>query len=678
MHLTDEAQRYDVTQYADVLDDPSGNLDVDDVARSRDFRPAASAPHAPIGTVRWYRFGAGTPPASVGRWYLKTSFECDDADLYEPRAGGGFLHQAFGFHAPFASHPAPGGAPGLLVPRLQATMYARLRCPDDAPTLLFVSLSALQAGTLTAWLVHTATVAVLTLAIVSLGLAFVTRSRLYALVACNALAGAVNVSVGWIAHIFPGVALPSYLWLVDVVGNLVALSALLLYESFFARYGLSRRARLALRAGTAFSILVYITQFVLLPPSLYETLPLLAPSADTGVFVFGLWYLGVAVLAARYARTGNRSAWFVAAGAVGYVVGLEVASTVWDFWPNAPAWLGALWAFAFAFDVVMIILGVGDELRATARAQRLALQQRDDAQSLLLAEQGAHIADVERHNSAFARYVPRDVLAQLSKGDLVEVDLGDHIEREMAVLFADMRGFTALSERLSSQATFDLLNAYFGRAGPVVRAHGGFIDKYVGDAIVALFPNRASDALDAAIAMQSEVRRFNEDRARAGHEPIAIGIGMNYGSMLLGTIGEAERYETTVIADSVNVASRLEGLTKVYGVAIITSRALVDALPKSDTYSLRPLGEVALRGHVRGEEAYEVFDGDPHDLLLQKRRSLSEFSSGLAAFTVGAYDAAYEHFATIVAASPADTAAMYLRDRSAALRDADSARAGVK
>jgi two-component system sensor histidine kinase ChiS len=253
---------------------------------------------------------------------------------------------------------------------------------------------------------------------------------------------------------------------------------------------------------------------------------------------------------------------------------------------------------------------------------------------------------------------------------VLDVALGDHIERNMAVLFTDMRGFTATSERLSSQATFDLLNAYFARAGPVIRAHGGFIDKYVGDAIVALFPNRPSDALDAAIAVQSEVRRFNEDRARRGEEPIAVGIGVNYGSMMLGTVGESERYETTVIADSVNIASRLEGLTKVYGVSIIVSGALVDTLDDPNAYSLRALGEVELRGHQRNERAYEVFDGDAHDVMLQKRRLLDEFSGALAAYTDGDYEVSYERFAKIVAASPGDAAAAYLRDRSAARRDA--------
>jgi class 3 adenylate cyclase len=668
IHLTDEARYYDVIPYADVLNDPSGNLDVDDVARSREFRPAGSAAHAPIGIVLWYRFGADTPRASVGHWYLKTSFNCDDADLFERRADGSFLHRAFGFHAPYASHPAPGNRPGLLVPSLQATMYARLRCPQDEPALLFVSYSTLQISTAYNWAVHTATVAISTLAIVALGLAFVTRSRLYALVTCNALAGAINVSLPWIGKAFPGVALPSFLWLVELTGNLVALSALFFYESFFARYGLSRRARLALRAGTALSVLVYLTQYILLPPSLYEALPLLAPGAQTGVFIFGLWYVGVAVLAARYARAGNRPAWFVAAGALGFGISLYVADAGY-FWPDAPVWLGATWAFAFAFDAAMFILGVGDQLRETARAQRLALQQRDDTQSLLLAEQHAHIADIETRNRAFARFVPREFLGQLDKGDLIDVALGDHTERSMAVLFTDLRGFTTMSERLSSEATFDVLNGYFARAGPVIRAHGGFIDKYVGDAIVALFPNRPSDALDAAIGVQSEVRRFNEERSRRGEEPIAVGIGVNYGSMLLGTVGESERFETTVIADSVNVASRLEGLTKVFGVGIIVGGALVDALENRDAYSVRPLGEVEIRGHQRRATAYELFDGDPHELVLLKRRLLDDFTAALAAYAAGDFVASAARFDAIVRAAPADTAALHFRDRSAAMRD---------
>jgi class 3 adenylate cyclase len=159
------------------------------------------------------------------------------------------------------------------------------------------------------------------------------------------------------------------------------------------------------------------------------------------------------------------------------------------------------------------------------------LIERDAEQTARASEQQVHIAEIERRNAAFAHFVPTQFLRQLERPDIIEVQLGDHVERDMAVLFTDIRGFTGLSERLSPPETFAFLNEYLARVGPLIRSHGGFIDKYIGDGIVALFAGSPGDALDAAVALQSEVRRFNEDRARRGDEPIAVGVGINYGRM---------------------------------------------------------------------------------------------------------------------------------------------------
>jgi two-component system sensor histidine kinase ChiS len=293
-------------------------------------------------------------------------------------------------------------------------------------------------------------------------------------------------------------------------------------------------------------------------------------------------------------------------------------------------------------------------------------------QTLLLREQRERIDDSERRSAAFARFVPHEFLDQLGKAEIVDVQLGDHVEREMAVLFTDIRGFTTLAERFSPDETFAFLNAYLARVGPLVRAHGGFIDKYVGDAIVGLFPARPDDALDAAIALQSEVRRFNEDRARRGDEPIAVGVGVNFGRMMLGTIGEAQRVETTVIADSVNIASRLQDLTKVYGVSIIVSASAVDALADRRKYCLRPLGDLNLRGHHAPQSAFELFDGDRDDVVLHKRRTLDRFEAGLAAYAQAQYERSRELFDHIASEHPLDRAAAYLRDRSHILSGASA------
>lgn len=130
----------------------------------------------------------------------------------------------------------------------------------------------------------------------------------------------------------------------------------------------------------------------------------------------------------------------------------------------------------------------------------------------------------------------------------------------MCVLFSDIRSFTALSEKMSPQEAFNFINAYFGRIGPVIRRSGGFIDKYIGDAIMALFPGEPASSVEAALGIQRELRKFNVELRAAGREALAAGVGIHYGSLSLGTVGEADRMDSTVIGDMVNLACRLDGM----------------------------------------------------------------------------------------------------------------------
>ncbi len=174
--------------------------------------------------------------------------------------------------------------------------------------------------------------------------------------------------------------------------------------------------------------------------------------------------------------------------------------------------------------------------------------------------------------------------------------LGDHVQRDMTVFFTDIRDFTALSEQLTPQQNFNFLNSYLKHVTPIIRNHHGFIDKYIGDAVMALFPRNANDALNAAIEILNQVNRYNAGRRRAGYVPIEIGIGMHRGELILGTVGEGNRMQTTVIADAVNVASRIEGLTKTFGVGLLLSKAVVDGVDADHKFMLRHLGAVKAKG----------------------------------------------------------------------------------
>ena len=214
-------------------------------------------------------------------------------------------------------------------------------------------------------------------------------------------------------------------------------------------------------------------------------------------------------------------------------------------------------------------------------------QQLNDTKALALSRQ------VEL-TKAYQRFVPPELLSNLNKESILDVQLGDQVNVEMSILFSDIRSFTSISERLSPEENFSFVNAYLSRMGPIIRHHKGYIDKFMGDGVMALFPNHPGDAVRSAIAMQQELHSYNATARDTGLHEINIGIGLNTGDMMLGTLGEANRMEGSVISDAVNLASRLEGLTKIYGAGILVSDVTHDA--SAGEFVSRRVDIVAVKG----------------------------------------------------------------------------------
>ncbi len=279
----------------------------------------------------------------------------------------------------------------------------------------------------------------------------------------------------------------------------------------------------------------------------------------------------------------------------------------------------------------------------------------------LLARIKTHIY-LSKINIAYARFVPREFLRFLEKESIVDVKLGDQVQKEMTVLFSDIRSFTSLSESMSPKENFNFLNSYLKRVGPVIRNHNGFIDKYIGDAIMALFPDSAQDAMNAAIEMQKQVSLYNSHRLLSGYVPIAIGVGLHTGSLMLGTIGEEERMETTVISDAVNLASRLEGLTKLYGAGIVISEQTLFRLNEPQNYNYRFLGRVRVKGKKTPVAVFEVYDGDPQPLIELKTQTRTDFEEGVELYHQEKFAQAQEIFLSLVQRNDQDKAArLYLK-----------------
>lgn len=233
---------------------------------------------------------------------------------------------------------------------------------------------------------------------------------------------------------------------------------------------------------------------------------------------------------------------------------------------------------------------------------------------------------------AYGRFVPRQFLHLLGHNDIRNVELGQQVECKMTVLFSDLRDFTALSESMSPQENFNLLNSYLMQMEPVIAAHGGFIDKYVGDAIMALFPDSPDEAVRGALAMLGKLDEYNAGRERAGYRPVKIGIGINTGIVIIGTIGGKGRMDGTVIGDAVNLAARMERLTKDYDVPLLISEYTLYSLENAAPYSIRFLDRTRVRGKQDTQSVYEVFDADPPQLRIAKRENLKLFEHAAACY----------------------------------------------
>lgn len=265
-------------------------------------------------------------------------------------------------------------------------------------------------------------------------------------------------------------------------------------------------------------------------------------------------------------------------------------------------------------------------------------------------------------NQANQRFVPHQFLQLLNKESIIDVQLGDQVQLEMSILFADIRDFTTVSERMTPEDNFKFINAYLSRMEPVIRENNGFIDKYIGDEIMALFSGSADDAVKTGINMLRRLAVYNTTRTTVERPPIQIGIGINTGSLMLGTVGGSQRMDGTVISDAVNLASRLEGLTKEYGVSLLISHHTFQRLHHPVEFAFRIIDRVKVKGKSKMVSVFEVFDADPLELRAGKLVTKATFEQGLFLYSMNSFREAAQLFQDCLEIIPEDTAAqIYLK-----------------
>jgi hypothetical protein len=195
--------------------------------------------------------------------------------------------------------------------------------------------------------------------------------------------------------------------------------------------------------------------------------------------------------------------------------------------------------------------------------------------------------------------------------------------------------------------------------GPIIRKHNGFINQYLGDSIMAIFPGNATDALYAAIDIQKEVKDFNKIRQGKNKPAIQIGVGMHTGPLIMGITGDYDRMDACTISDTVNTASRVESLTKHYQSSILLSEASLKQIVHTEGFHLRNLGLVQLKGKLSSINIHECFNCDAEDELQNKINTLPVFNEGVSFYLNKSFINANNSFKKVTEKDPNDRTAKF-------------------
>ncbi|MCB0842754.1 MAG: hypothetical protein KDE26_05740, partial [Bacteroidetes bacterium] len=327
-----------------------------------------------------------------------------------------------------------------------------------------------------------------------------------------------------------------------------------------------------------------------------------------------------------------------------------------------PPWWHTWWAYA-----LYVLLATGAVGGYILRLRRKIKEKQEQLEM----EQYLN-RELRELNIATTRFVPKDFVQILDKKSVKELQLGDQIKANMTVLFADIRGYTGLSENMTPEENFKFINAYLGRMGPIIQEHGGFICQYYGDGIMALFKDKHDMAVKAAIEMQKALQRYNRKRFARNRQSIDVGIGLNTGQLMLGVIGDEQRYDTSVISDVVNTAARMEGLTKIFGCQVIVSeKTLMEMNISTETKGAdtlggdyRFLGKVKVKGKEQVLKIYDFYDGQTDDIRHLKSQTKTHFEKALQLYYEREFGKAADLFKVILEEYPGDVAAKYYMDKS--------------
>lgn len=261
-------------------------------------------------------------------------------------------------------------------------------------------------------------------------------------------------------------------------------------------------------------------------------------------------------------------------------------------------------------------------------------------------------------NHSYRRFVPHEFVSLLGKKGIEEVKLGDQIIQAMAIMFFDMAGFTPMTAQMSSKEIITLMNEIFSSLHPAIEKNKGIVNKYLGDGAMVVFPGGENDATKAALDMMTAIGALNKKRIENGLKPLSICIGIDSGPLILGTVGEEKRLEHTVYGNTVNVASRVEGLTRKYGVNILITENIYSRINHEIRHQMRVVDNVRVKGRPEVITIYEFFGGDK-EVISNRQKTLSKYENAFKAYQNGNFREAVAIFKEIKQVDPSDNLVEY-------------------
>lgn len=279
----------------------------------------------------------------------------------------------------------------------------------------------------------------------------------------------------------------------------------------------------------------------------------------------------------------------------------------------------------------------------------------------VLSTQVAISIENARLYTSFERFVPKAFLHQLGERTMIDIELGDQVQKQIVIMMSDIREFTHLAEKMSSAETFQFINEYLAVMEPIIARYNGFIDKYIGDAIMALFPANVDDALLCAFEMQEACQNFKSSIPTVG--AVEIGIALNRGEIILGIVGGARRFEGTVIGDAVNTASRIEALNSRYRTKLLIGDSVYQNLHNPNQFWFRIVDKVLVKGKTMPTYMYEVLGSKLKQFPEQKKQMLELYSRAWTAYESGDFGAAKDLLLQSLQIQPEDHVSELLLQR---------------